>query len=76
MSNDNVLFSDGNNKTGLFLALATIVEEVNYEDTIDIFHVVKELRNYRPTLLNDGVSLFNFAVYIPVLFLNNAQNLS
>ena len=51
-----MLFSDGNNKTGLFLAVANLIEQTNCEGTIEIFSTVKDLRSFRPALLSNAVS--------------------
>jgi len=48
-------FRDGDNKTGLFLAVANLIEQANCENTIDVFRTVKDLRSYRQTLLKNVV---------------------
>ena len=49
-------FRDGCSETGLFLAVANLIEQVKSENKIDIFRTIKDLRDYKPTLFNKLVS--------------------
>ena len=41
-------YRDGKSRTGLFLALANLIEQTKHSDTVDVFRTVKDLRDMRP----------------------------
>ena len=45
------------NKTGLLLAVAMIVERIKNEGKVDVLRTVKDLRDYRPGIMSDFVSI-------------------
>ena len=51
----NFLFRDGASRTGLFLVLANLIEQINNTNTLDVFRTVKDLRNMRPGAVNSLV---------------------
>ena len=47
---------DGKSRTGLFLALANLIEQTKHSDTVDVFRTVKDLRDMRPGSINSLVN--------------------
>ena len=47
------------NKTGFLLAVAMMVERIKNEKKVDVLRTVKDLRDYRPHIMNDFVSTDN-----------------
>lgn len=43
--------SNGGGRTGVFIALATIIDRMNLEGVVDIFTTVKLLRTERPNMV-------------------------
>ena len=52
-----LIFRDGLSETGVFLAIAVMIERIRFEKKVDVFRTVKDLRDYRPRMINDFVSL-------------------
>ena len=57
MNTSIFLSSDGCTQSGLFLALVTSLIQIKTEERLDILRIVKDLRDFRPCLLNDLVKL-------------------
>ena len=50
------VFRNGFDKTGVLLAVATLIERLKVERKIDIFRAVKDLRDYRSGIMDSLVS--------------------
>ncbi len=64
LNNQNdVFFSKGAGRTGVFLTLSIVLERIRYEGIVDVFQTVKLLRTQRPALVQtevkDSIVLFD-----------------
>ena len=49
-------FSDGCTRSGLFCALRYVCDKINQEQSVDVFHAVKQIRLTRPEFIPNQVN--------------------
>lgn len=50
------MFSDGAGRTGSFIAISIVMEQLKLEHSIDVFQTIKKIRTTRPEFVQNYVS--------------------
>ena len=64
-----MLTSAGVGRTGIFIALSNSIEQMNIEGAVNIFQIVKKMREQRSTKIMTRVRKFQCTFYLIVAWL-------
>ena len=52
------IFSDGAERSGIFIAISNLMEQFKLEHSIDVFQTIKKNRSIRPEFIQNEVSFY------------------